>query len=237
MRGRRRVTWSGRSAARASTSCGVVARLERDDAAPTWIDSTFERPSLRGSRTRRRRRGDVRPHLDVGDIGGDGHVGFQLRQVLDEDIGIWTVWRHSMTRRGVLQRGHRRVGHLRRHDGLHVLLRLGLRPGHRRFGRRQRHHGRMLPRPFNQDISVWDVDGRHDMDVPRTPRPSTRTSAGAPLVEHVLHGARGKDTRIGRHCDMGVRASTARRVSGRRRMRRSLSSSAGCEASPPAAAN
>ena len=40
----------------------------------------------------------------------------------------------------VLQRGHRRVGHLRRHDMLDdVPRRLGLQPGHRRVGHLRRH--------------------------------------------------------------------------------------------------
>ena len=115
------------------------------------------RSDARGSR------GDVRGYFDVGHIGGDGHVVFDwaVEQTLfddayafDQDLGHADV--------GVLQRGHRRVGHLGRSRRWRrdVPQRLGLRPGHQWLGGPER---RRCTRWFNRPRR-W---------------PLTRTSAGA----------------------------------------------------------
>ena len=76
------------------------------------------------------RRGDIWPHFYVGHISSDGHVVFVLRAT--ELDGRRIVGRRLRLNDVVLQRGHRRVGHLRRHvDVRHVHVRLGLRPGPR----------------------------------------------------------------------------------------------------------
>ena len=79
----------------------------------------------------------------------------------DESIGTsWSTAQAVADCRGVLQRGHRRVGHLWRHnDGLHV-------------------HGR--PRPSTRTSRVGHLRRHVDvLDVPPAPRPLTRTSAVA----------------------------------------------------------
>ena len=101
----------------ASTSCGVVRGRSEGGIcvtlAPTFFDGAFGDESIRtavrawSGGPPRRRRGDVRPHLGVGDLEGDGHVAFVLRAAswmggdswyddcvlstssFNEDIGAW----------------------------------------------------------------------------------------------------------------------------------------------------
>ena len=118
----------------------------------------------------RRRRGGVRPHFYVGDMGGDGHVVFVLCGT-PPTIQV----RQLQHGRGVLQRGHRRVG-------TSMYMFSGVTTMYRMFY--------MDASAFNQDIGGWAVHSVTSMGTMfGTPRPLTRTSAGgwSGVTGHVLH--------------------------------------------------